>query len=165
MWHAIAKQLSEVLAFDFVIRERERLNDGDCNTRYMISDGEERYFVKVNEREFLPKFESEIDNLSTLLATSSICVPQPVTCGVTKTHAFMVLTYSPTKPLTQAKDAFDLGQKLAKLHQWGDQKQYGYDADTYIGLNLQPNAWHKHWGFFFAEHRIGWQLQLLKEKA
>lgn len=165
MWHAIAQQLSEVLAFDFIIREKERLSDGDCNTCYMISDGEERYFVKVNDREFFSKFESEIDNLSTLLSTSTIRVPQPVTCGMTKTHAFLVLNYLPTKPLAEPKDAFDFGQQLAMLHQWGEQKEYGYDADTYVGLNLQPNAWHKHWGFFFAEYRIGWQLQLLKEKG
>ncbi|OEF30162.1 fructosamine kinase family protein [Vibrio rumoiensis] len=165
MWHAIAQQLSEVLAFNFIIREKEHLSDGECNSCYMISDGEERYFVKVNGREFISKFESEIDNLSALLATSTIRVPQPVTCGVTKDNAFLILNYLPTKPVIPPKDAFDFGNQLAMLHQWGEQKEYGYDADTYVGLNLQPNTWHKNWGFFFAEFRIGWQLQLLKEKG
>ncbi|TVO36611.1 fructosamine kinase family protein [Vibrio algivorus] len=165
MWHGIAQQLSQVLAFEFVIQERESLQGGDCNQCYMISDGQQRYFVKINDREYLPKFESEIDNLSSLLQTSTLSVPQPVTCGVVKDHAFLILNYLPTKPLTAPTEQYHLGQQLAHLHLWGEQKEYGYDADTYVGLNLQPNAWHKKWGIFFSECRIGWQLQLLKEKG
>ncbi|MFV0575446.1 MAG: fructosamine kinase family protein [Vibrio sp.] len=165
MWQGIAQQLSNVLAFDFVIQEKERLQGGDCNDCYMISDEEQRYFVKINERPYLQKFESEIDNLSTLLSTKTLTVPEPVIAGVTKDKAFLILNYLPTKPLTTPQDQFQLGQQIARLHQWGEQKEYGYDADTYVGLNLQPNAWHKKWGIFFSEHRIGWQLQLLKEKG
>lgn len=165
MWHGIAQQLSQVLAFEFIIQERESLKDGDCNQCYMISDGQQRYFVKINDREYLQKFESEIDNLSNLLHTSTISVPQPVTCGVVKDKAFLILNYLPTKALNAPNDQYHFGQKLADLHLWGEQKEYGYDADTYVGLNLQPNAWHKKWGIFFSEYRIGWQLQLLKEKG
>lgn len=165
MWHGIEQQLSQVLAFEFIIQEKESLIGGDVNQCYMISDGQQRYFVKINEREYLQKFESEIDNLSDLLHTSTISVPQPVTCGVVKNNAFLVLNYLPTKPLISPADQYHFGQQLALLHQSGDQKEYGYDADTYVGLNLQPNAWHKKWGIFFSEYRIGWQLQLLKEKG
>ncbi|TOO43842.1 fructosamine kinase family protein, partial [Vibrio parahaemolyticus] len=57
------------------------------------------------------------------------------------------------------------GQQLAQLHQWGEQKEFGFDTDNYLGSTLQPNQWHKKWCMFFAEQRIGWQLQLLKEKG
>ncbi|WP_411979313.1 fructosamine kinase family protein, partial [Vibrio sp. 378] len=48
---------------------------------------------------------------------------------------------------------------------WGEQKEFGFDTDNYLGSTLQPNQWHKKWCMFFAEQRIGWQLQLLKEKG
>lgn len=165
MWHGIAQQLSEVLAFEFLIQEREVIHGGDCSECYMISDGEQRYFVKINDREYLHKFESEIENLSLLLQTRTLTVPQPVTSGLIKDKAFLILNFLPTKPVESNQDKYVLGQQLAHLHQWGEQKEYGYDAETYVGLNLQPNAWHKKWGIFFSEHRIGWQLQLLKEKG
>ncbi|WP_105901510.1 fructosamine kinase family protein [Vibrio gangliei] len=165
MWQGISQQLSDILAFEFNIEEREKLSGGDSNQCYMISDGQQRYFVKVNDREYLQKFESEIENLSNLLHTSTLSVPQPVIAGVTKENAFLILNFLPTKPLELPKDKYAFGQQLAKLHQWGEQREYGYDADTYVGLNIQPNAWHKKWGLFFSEYRIGWQLQLLKEKG
>ena len=59
MWQAISQQLSDTLLFNFQITERTKVPGGDINDCYMISDGNERYFVKVNQREFLPKFEIE----------------------------------------------------------------------------------------------------------
>ncbi|HGP5030509.1 TPA: fructosamine kinase family protein, partial [Vibrio cholerae O1] len=40
-----------------------------------------------------------------------------------------------------------------------------FDIDNYIGATVQPNPWHKKWALFFAEQRIGWQLQLMQEKG
>ncbi|MBD1572861.1 fructosamine kinase family protein [Vibrio sp. S17_S38] len=165
MWQAIAQQLSDATAFEFILREKEHLNDGETNYCYLIGDGEQRYFIKLNERSWLSKFEAEFENLSALNATSTLCVPEPIICGQTKEHSFLILNYYPTKSLNKESDFYTLGQQVARLHLCGDQKDFGYDADTYVGLNLQPNAWHKKWCVFFAEHRIGWQLQLLKEKG
>lgn len=165
MWQAISQQLSDATAFEFILREKENLNGGETNDCYLIGDGEQRYFIKLNDRSCLSKFEAEFENLSTLNTTSTLCVPEPIICGMTKEHSFLILNYYPTKPLNKDSDFYTLGQQVARLHLWGDQKEFGYDADTYVGLNLQPNAWHKKWHVFFAEHRIGWQLQLLKEKG
>ncbi len=52
MWQAISQQLSDTLLFNFQITERVKVPGGDINDCYMISDGNERYFVKVNQREF-----------------------------------------------------------------------------------------------------------------
>ncbi len=38
-------------------------------------------------------------------------------------------------------------------------------TDNFLGPTVQPNRWHKKWDVFFAEERIGWQLQLLQEKG
>ncbi|EEX92398.1 Fructosamine kinase family protein [Vibrio orientalis CIP 102891 = ATCC 33934] len=165
MWQAISKQLSEVLLFSFEIKEKTKVHGGDINDCYMISDGEQRYFVKVNRRDFLPKFEIEAENIRLLHDTRTVFVPELVLTGTSKDHSFIVLNYLPTKPLDDSKNSFSFGQQLARLHQWGEQKEYGLDQDNYIGATLQPNKWDRKWARFFAEQRIGWQLQLLREKG
>ncbi|MCA0937222.1 fructosamine kinase family protein [Vibrio alginolyticus] len=165
MWQAISQQLSDTLLFEYQIIEKVRLSGGDISESYMINDGEQRYFVKINDLEFLPKFEVEADCLHLLRETSTVFVPEVVLVGKTKNTSFIILNYLPTKPLEDAQNSFLFGQQLARLHQWGEQKEFGFDTDNYLGSTLQPNQWHKKWGVFFAEQRIGWQLQLLKEKG
>lgn len=52
MWQAISQQLSDTLLFEYQINEKVRLSGGDINESYMINDGEQRYFVKINDRDF-----------------------------------------------------------------------------------------------------------------
>lgn len=165
MWQAISEQLSETLMFSFVIREKTKLSGGDISESYMISDGEQRYFIKVNHREFLAKYEAEAENIRCLRETNTVVVPELVHLGKSKQNAFLILNYLPTKPLENAESNYAFGQRLAALHQWGEQKEYGFDSDNYIGSTLQPNQWSRKWSRFFAEQRIGWQLQLIKEKG
>ncbi|EFO50466.1 fructosamine kinase, partial [Vibrio parahaemolyticus K5030] len=160
MWQAISQQLSDTLLFEYQITEKVRLSGGDISESYMINDGEQRYFVKINDREFLHKFEVEAESLHLLRETSTIFVPEVVLVGKTKNNAFIILNYLPTKPLDDPENSFKFGQQLAQLHQWGEQKEFGFDTDNYLGSTLQPNQWHKKWCMFFAEQRIGWQLQL-----
>ncbi|MGF1844232.1 fructosamine kinase family protein [Vibrio clamense] len=165
MWQAISQQLSDTLLFDFNLVEKTKISGGDISECYMISDGEQRYFVKVNSRDFFAKFEAEAENLRLLRETSTIFVPELVLIGKSKTNSFIVLNYLPTKTLDDAKNSYAFGVKLAKLHQWGEQKEFGFDRDNFIGATHQPNKWCKKWSRFFSEQRIGWQLQLLKEKG
>jgi fructosamine-3-kinase len=165
MWQAISQQLSDTLMFTFQIQERTRLMGGDICECYMISDGEQRYFVKVNERKFLPIFEAEADSLRELRLSATVSVPELVLVGQSKENAFIILNYIATKPLDSEQRSYDFGVSLARLHLWGEQKEYGFDNDNYIGATLQPNSWMKKWNGFFAEQRIGWQLQLLNEKG
>lgn len=164
MWQAISDQLSETLMFEFNITERIKMSGGDINQCYMISDGDQRYFVKLNDKDFIAKFEIEADNLTALRETNTVHVPELVLIGKTKESAFIILNYIPVKPLDTGPASYQFGEELAKLHKWGEQKEFGFDQDNYIGATLQPNQWHKKWSRFFSEQRIGWQLQLLKEK-
>ncbi|STU71142.1 protein kinase-like protein [Klebsiella pneumoniae subsp. ozaenae] len=74
------------------------------------------------------------------------------------------MEYLPPRPL-DAHNAFLLGQQLAHLHQWSDQPQFGLDFDNDLSTTPQPNAWQRRWSVFFAEQRIGWQLELAAEKG
>ncbi|MDN3679133.1 fructosamine kinase family protein [Vibrio tapetis subsp. quintayensis] len=165
MWQSLSKQLSEVLMFDFKIVEKTQLDGGDISKCYMISDGEQRYFVKVNERDFFPRFELEAEGIKKLSESNSVLVPEVIHIGYCKDQAFIILNFLAAKPLESAKASYKFGLQLAKLHQSDEQGEYGYDHDNYVGSTLQPNKWNKSWARFFSEQRIGWQLQLLKEKG
>ncbi|MCL9783298.1 fructosamine kinase family protein [Vibrio sp. S4M6] len=165
MWQAISQQLSEKLMFSFNISEKTKLSGGDISESYMISDGQDRYFVKVNTRECHSIFEIEAENIKALRTTDTIYIPELVMTGTTKSHSFIVLNYLSIKPLDDPQNSYLFGQQLARLHSWGDQGEYGFDRDNYIGTTIQPNPWHRKWHRFFSEQRIGWQLQLLSEKG
>jgi len=51
------------------------------------------------------------------------------------------------------------------MHQQSSHGQFGWQQDNYICNTQQPNDWQRNWRTFFAEQRIGWQLQLLAEKS
>ncbi|UJF18314.1 fructosamine kinase family protein [Vibrio sp. SS-MA-C1-2] len=165
MWQSISLQLSDVLEHSFTIKEHTTVKGGEICDCFCISDEQEqRFFVKVNNRNFIKLFQSEVDSLQQLTKSNSIQVPRVIHLGRAKEMAFLVLNFLPTKPLN-SRTAAQLGDDLAALHLWGDQLEYGFDSDNYIGESIQPNKWRKHWSRFFSEQRIGWQLQLAKERG
>ncbi|MDR9827065.1 fructosamine kinase family protein [Vibrio sp. FNV 38] len=165
MWRAIELAISEHLNTPFAIEEHERISGGDINQAYVITHGETRYFVKVNDKSYLERFQLEAEQLELLSQSNTVRTPNFITTGNSKQHAFLVLEYLVLKPLDAAGGSYEFGRQLAKLHSWGDQKEYGYDLDNFLGDTFQPNTWMKNWSRFFSEQRIGWQLQLLKEKG
>lgn len=54
-----------------------------------------------------------------------------------------------------------LGEGLARLHQ-APQPFYGLDSNNYIGLSPQINGRFEQWGHFFVKHRLGYQVQLIR---
>ncbi len=164
MWQAISQQISDVIGQEFQPQERQRIDGGDVNQSYRVSDGILTFFVKTNDKEFLPMLVAESDGLNALAKSDTLTVPNVICLGTTKAHCYLVLEYFPLVPLNDST-SHALGIELANLHRWGEQKEYGFDQDNYIGYSVQPNGWHKKWSRFFAEQRIGWQLQLLKEKG
>lgn len=164
MWQAISHQLSDVLGKPFKISEREALEGGDVNQCYCVGDGDERFFIKLNDKEQLAMFKSEAESLRILNEANCVQVPQLLHLGTCREKSFLVLNYLPTKTIDN-ESAFELGQQLAELHQWGEQAEYGFDFDNYVGITPQPNKWRRRWCRFFAEQRIAWQLQLCEEKG
>ncbi|KJF94623.1 fructosamine kinase family protein [Photobacterium angustum] len=164
MWQAISHQLSDVLGRPFKIVERQMLEGGDVNECYCVSDGEQRFFLKLNDKEQLVVFETESESLRILNEANCVQVPQYIHVGTCRDKSFLTLNYLPTKKVDD-NAGYQLGQQLAKLHLWGEQAEYGFDFDNYVGLTPQPNRWHRRWCRFFAEQRIAWQLQLCEEKG
>ncbi|RRZ90367.1 fructosamine kinase family protein [Erwinia sp. 198] len=163
MWSAIGRLLSEQSG-DAEISQRTALPGGDVHPAWRIRYGDRDVFVKCNGREMLDLFTWEADQLQLLKRTGAIRVPDVYGVGCDRDVSFLLLEYLPLSPL-HAQSAHQLGQQLARLHQWSDQPQFGLDFDNNIKTSPQPNSWLKRWSVFFAEQRIGWQLQLAEEKG
>lgn len=163
MWQAVNRLLSECLG-PAEIRERTELPGGDIHEAWRLSYGEKEVFVKCNTREMLPIFTAESDQLSLLARSKTVQVPEVYGVGSDRDYSFLLLEYIPLKPL-DAHNAYCLGQQLAHLHQWSEQLQFGLDFDNDLATTPQPNSWQRRWAQFFAEKRIGWQLQLAAEKG
>jgi fructosamine-3-kinase len=164
MWQVISKQISRVIEQEFNPQHKDSVVGGDINQSFCISDGRLSFFVKTNDKDCLPLFIAEVDGLEALAKAQALTVPNVITLGTTKSNSYLVLEYFPFTPI-DSLSSYHLGVDLAKQHLWGEQGEYGFDRDNYIGFSLQPNGWHKKWSRFFAEQRIGWQLQLLREKG
>ncbi|BCQ44798.1 hypothetical protein ERHA55_23250 [Erwinia rhapontici] len=163
MWSAIRRLLSEQLG-PAEITERSELPGGDVHPTWYLRYGEHEIFVKCNQRDMQDLFTWEADQLQLLARSQTVRVPAVYGVGSDRDTSFLLLEYIPVRPL-DAHGAFQLGQQLAHLHQWSEQPQFGLDFDNNITTSLQPNSWLRRWSVFFAEQRIGWQLQLAAEKG
>lgn len=163
MWQAVNRLLSEHLG-SAEIRERVELPGGEIHPAWRLSYGDRDVFVKCNAREMLPIFAAEADQLALLARSQTVRVPEVYGVGSDRDYSFLLLEYIPQKPL-DAHNAYVLGQQLAALHQWSEQLQFGLDFDNELATLPQPNSWQLRWATFFAEQRIGWQLQLAAEKG
>ncbi|HCQ3624620.1 TPA: fructosamine kinase family protein [Escherichia coli] len=103
MWQAISRLLSEQLG-EGEIELRNELPGGEVHAAWHLRYAGHDFFVKCDERELLPGFTAEADQLELLSRSKTVTVPQ-------------------------------------------------------------PNTWQRRWSTFFAEQRIGWQLELAAEKG
>lgn len=163
MWSAIGRLLSEQFGVA-EISQRTELPGGDVHPAWRIRYGDRDVFVKCNNREMLDLFTWEADQLQLLARSETVRVPEVYGVGSDREVSFLLLEYIPLQPL-DPRSAFQLGQQLARLHQWSEQPQFGLDYDNNITTSPQPNSWLRRWSVFFAEQRIGWQLQLAAEKG
>lgn len=163
MWSAVRRLLNEELG-EGEITQRTELPGGDVHPAWHLRFGEHDIFMKCNSRDMLPLFTWEADQLHLLARTDTVRVPAVYGVGSDRDISFLLLEYIPLQPLDNA-NARLLGQQLAHLHQWSEQPQFGLDFDNNLTTSPQPNSWLKRWSVFFAEQRIGWQLQLAAEKG
>ncbi|ATZ11454.1 fructosamine kinase family protein [Erwinia amylovora] len=163
MWSSIGRLLSEQLGSS-AITSRRKLAGGEVHPTWYLRYGEHDVFVKCNHRDMLDMFTWEADQLQLLARSQTVRIPAVYGVGSDRDTSFLLLEYIQPQPL-DAQGAFKLGQQLARLHQWSEQPQFGLDFDNNITTSVQPNSWLRRWSAFFAEQRIGWQLQLAAEKG
>ena len=61
------------------------------NETWLITDGIQPVFVKVNERSYRSMFRAEADQLNLLGKTNTIRLPQVYGVGCSQNHSFLLL--------------------------------------------------------------------------
>ncbi|VFS74749.1 Fructosamine-3-kinase [Kluyvera cryocrescens] len=133
MWQAIGSLLGEQLGSG-EIEQRNELPGGEIHAAWHLKYAGRDFFVKCDERELLPIFTAEADQLELLSRSKTVTVPEVFVVGSDRDYSFLVMEYLPPRPL-DAHNAFLLGQQLAHLHQWSDQPQFGLDFDNDLSTN------------------------------
>jgi fructosamine-3-kinase len=157
-WSAIATQISAATGRPFAPRAPRQLGGGCINSAAVLADGDQQWFVKLNDAARLDMFEAERDGLDAMAATNSIRVPQPLCCGVSGGKAFIAMEYLPLGG-GGASTAALAGEQLAAMHR-STAERFGWHRDNTIGSTSQPNAWEADWVRFWCERRLGFQLDL-----
>lgn len=134
----------------------------------VLSDGQQ-LFVKSVPQSNLPlsALEAEAFGLRAIAQTNTLSVPEVIVCGKADEREFLVLEWIEQGP--QPRNFFsELGTGLARLHQSDSTDhadvRFGWKQDNFLGSSLQPNQPAMDWCQFFAEHRLGYQIQLALEK-
>ena len=162
MWKSVSQVLADQFGAYYHIKEKNKVHTGEMHEAWLIDDGIQPVFIKVNEKSYRSMFRAEADQLGILAKTNTVKVPLVYGVGCSQSHSFLLLEALPIEPVT-AQSMAEFGIKLAQLHLQSGPAQYGFDFDTWLGPVHQPNDWKTNWATFFAEHRIGWQLQICKE--
>jgi fructosamine-3-kinase len=164
MWPQIAAQISQKTGKPFEAVAHRPIGGGSISQAYFVSNRRQSYFVKLNRAERLPMFEAEAQGLQKLWETQTIRVPQPICWGMGDNSAYLVLEWlelgNPNEIAWKS-----MGRNLATLHQVTSPNGFGWDINNTIGSTPQINTWSENWAEFFAQHRLGYQFQLARQRG
>lgn len=139
-----------------------RQASGGCiNDAYVVGEGDQCYFVKLNGADKVAMFEAEAAGLRAILDSKTVRAPKPIAVGVCDTHAFIVLEYI---ELSRRGDASALGRVLAAMHRCVA-PQFGWNRDNTIGATPQLNDPCSDWASFWWNRRLSYQLTLAKRNG
>lgn len=164
IWTEIQHQISQVSGQGFVIRDRKSVGGGSINQAYQVSDGQQHYFVKLNQASKVAMFEAESAGLKEMRDSQSIRVPHPLGWGTAEGQSYILLEWI-SLGHGDAQGWFSMGQQLAAMHRQSHDLGFGWHQNNTIGDTPQRNPWTENWSGFFAAQRIGYQLQLAKKRG
>ena len=164
MWTVIQRHIRQATNSAFTVENHCSIGGGSINQAYRVSDGQQHYFVKLNQAHKLAMFEAEAQGLQALRQTDTLRVPQPLCWGATSDHSYLVLEWLNLGP-GSAQSWSEMGQQLARLHRRVSDQGFGWHGQNTIGDTPQVNPWTEDWGQFFANHRIGYQVQLAQRRG
>jgi len=150
--------ISKTTKQNFQIKNHQSIFGGDINQTIKISNGDQHYFVKINEASLSKMFTDEIAGLNELRDAQSFRIPDVICTGSNEKHCWLVLEYielrqGNNESFTQA------GHLLAKQHQHIAEK-FGYKSDNRIGSSKQSNQLNDDWSDFWKTSRLSFQLNL-----
>lgn len=96
MWQAISTLLRDWHTEDAEIELKTELPGGEIHSAWHLRFGGKDYFVKCDERELLPIFTAESDQLELLSRSKTVRVPQVFAVGSDRDYSFVVMEYLPS---------------------------------------------------------------------
>ena len=168
MWMEIANEISRATGKQFEIASRESVGGGCINQAYQISNNlNDCYFIKLNQPSLAKMFAAEAKGLLEMAATQTITVPVPICWGVVTNYSYLVLEYLDLTDRTTPKNWTEMGQNLAAMHRYqiSNTPKFGWHLNNTIGSTPQLNTWENNWTTFFKNQRIGYQLQIARQKG
>jgi protein-ribulosamine 3-kinase len=162
-WQSISTYIQTTTGQPFKVVSAHRLSGGDINSAFRLQGDDNAYFIKLNRADLVTMFEAEFAGLQDIARTQTIRVPEPVVCGQTAEHSFLVLENLEFGSSNKASERI-LGQQLALMHKQ-QQPSFGWHRNNTIGSTLQINSQSDDWQTFWREQRLGFQLKLSAEKG
>jgi fructosamine-3-kinase len=162
-WTRIAEHLAEVTNRPFTPRMQRSLGGGCISQAWVIADGEQRYFVKLNRAEKAGMFAAEAEGLRELQQANAVRVPHPVCWGRAGANSYLVLELLDLRGAKRAAAA-RLGRELACLHRKTNDR-FGWHVDNTIGATPQINEPADNWIDFFGRQRLLFQLRLAEHNG
>jgi len=163
MWQEISQAIAKATQKSFKIEDTRSVSGGCINQGYQLKGDNQEYFVKLNQASKVEMFQAEALGLKQMIATKTLVVPQPICWGVADSSSYIVLEWL---DLGRGNSSSwqEMGKQLALMHKQGTSPQFGWNLNNTIGSTPQINDWKDNWADFFAEQRIGYQLNLAKRK-
>ncbi len=167
MWHFISEHIGEATGALFVCQHRAQAHGGDIHQCFIIRDETRRFFVKFCPQQTDSVFAPEIDGLHAIEATNTVLTPKVICHGVTpeaeKSQEYLVLAFM---RFSELEDHWtELGALLAAMHKAHTGNTFGWPTDNLIGRTPQINTQRSQWAQFYAENRIGYQLECLARQG
>lgn len=131
---------------------------GDISAAWQITAADQSVFLKTGPLTAYDMFLAEADGLRELAHANALRVPKVLGCVASTNECLLALEWIDLELATPATEAL-LGQRLAKQHRH-TAEQFGWKRDNTIGSTLQQNNWSDDWVQFYAERRLGYQLEL-----
>jgi len=131
---------------------------GDISTVWQVRTDEHPVFLKTGAADACDMFHAEADGLKELANAGAVRVPKVLGCVCSNNDCLLALEWLDFELTTDATEKM-LGRQLALQHRTCADR-FGWHRDNTIGSTPQHNAWSDDWVQFFAELRLGVQLEL-----
>jgi len=159
-WQSISQQVQATSGATLDTDSARAVGGGCINAAYALTGiqngNQQTFFIKTNTADGLSMFEAEAEGLHTLIDSHSLRVPTPICSGIAGEAAYLVMEHI---ALQGTGDDTQLGSRLAVMHQTRCQ-QFGWHRHNTIGSTPQLNHKSDNWVTFWAEQRLGAQLEL-----
>ncbi len=157
MINEILGYISDTLSESF--NSTKPVTGGSISSAYLLETSNKSFFLKINKApNAIEMFQAEQEGLDAIEKSDTISVPHVHLVDSYNEKAFILMDYVNNKR-PEPSDYSRLGMELARLH-LGEQKDFGFTSDNFIGSLPQSNKIHTDWVEFYLEERLYPQLQL-----